>query len=279
MSRFEQQSGILEARGVSYSLPRNASPKKRPQSILHEITFSLAEGEWIMVMGPSGSGKTTLARLLVGLVRPMSGSVLYKGQKIWCSSTDTVGRPDGGWIQRFRQEVRYVPQGSKGTLNPGMKVAEIIAEPIERHTSNSASRNRERVAEVIDQVGLTKELLEAYPERLSGGECRRVSLARALVHPPRVLIADEPTSGLDFRAARGLRDLLQRLRETYSLSIVIISHDPSDLLGQLNRVLVLAGGKIRGILSSRDANVDDICRLMESRGNRSVGGVKHDHEL
>jgi len=233
---------ILRAEEISQSYGARVPRGSRPQPVLREIRFSLHPGECVALIGASGSGKTTLGRILSGLLRPDAGRVLFAGRPMWDRGGCSAERPRQA-VREFRRRVRHILQGARGSLNPGMRVREILAEPVRAHEGASARRAAPRVDAVAHAVGLGARHLESYPGALSGGECRRVALGRALAVPPEVLIADEMFTGLDFWAAQPIAALLRTLAVTQRLGILLITHDLEDVRMLADRVFLLRRGE------------------------------------
>jgi oligopeptide/dipeptide ABC transporter ATP-binding protein len=198
------------------------------------VDLDVEPGQIVAVVGESGSGKTTLAEAVVRLVRPTSGSIEVGGHDLATMSSADV--------QALRRRVQMVFQSAHGSLSPRMQVGSLVTEPYA--IFGVPHDRRRRPEEILAQVDLPPELVNSYPSQLSGGQARRVGLARALVCEPELLVADEPTSGLDAAAAASTARLLGDLRETHGLAIVLITHDLSLVTNLADRVCVMYFGKI-----------------------------------
>jgi peptide/nickel transport system ATP-binding protein len=198
------------------------------------VDLSIERGEIVAVVGESGSGKTTLAEALVRLVRPTGGSIHVDGQ-----DTATMSPAD---VHALRRRVQMVFQSAQGSLSPRLQVGSLVTEPYQIFAIPHDQRMRPD--DILAQVDLPAELLNSYPSQLSGGQARRVGLARALVCEPELLVADEPTSGLDAAAAASAARLLGDLREAHGLAILLITHDLSLVTNLADRVCVMYFGKI-----------------------------------
>lgn len=178
------------------------------------VSFTLRRGETLGIVGESGSGKSTIAKVLIGLEKPFSGKIV-SGAK----------------------SVQMVFQDAVGSLNPRMPVRQTLEEVIKvKHTSMRS------VHELLDIVGLSTAVLEQYPREMSGGQCQRVSIARALACEPDVLIADEPVSALDVSVQARILNLLRELRRRLDLSILLIAHDLAVVKNVCDRVCVMQSG-------------------------------------
>jgi len=200
---------LLEARDVEVTYPRQDAPA------LRDFDLQVDERAAIGIVGESGSGKTTLGRALIGALAPTKGEVLVRG-KPWSE----VGRRDP-----LRRSVQMIFQDPYSSLNPHLTARQTVGEVIRhwhRVGRHAASR---RAADLLADVGLPAAAIDRRPGRLSGGQCQRVGIARALACEPQVLVADEPTSSLDVSVQAQILNLLRSLRETHRLALVIISHD------------------------------------------------------
>ncbi|WP_266078640.1 ABC transporter ATP-binding protein [Haladaptatus caseinilyticus] len=194
------------------------------------VSFDLYPGETLGVVGESGCGKSTLARTLLGLTEPTDGAVEFRGVR-----TTTF---DGDAKHEFRRNAQMVFQDPQSSLNPRRKVGNIIADPLEAAGWNEG-RRRERVRELLGQVGLKEEHYGRYPHEFSGGQRQRINLARALSINPDLVIADEPVSGLDMSVQAQILSLMQDLQEEYGLTYLFITHDLSVIRNVADRVAVM----------------------------------------
>jgi peptide/nickel transport system ATP-binding protein len=198
------------------------------------VDLHIERGEIVAVVGESGSGKTTLAETLVRLVRPTGGSIQLDGRDL-----SSMTRSE---VRDVRRRVQMVFQSAQGSLSPRMQVGSLITEPYK--IFGVPKDQRLQPDEILAQVDLSAELLDSYPSQLSGGQARRVGLARALVCQPELLVADEPTSGLDAAAAATTARLLGDLRDRRGLAILLVTHDLSLVTNLADRVCVMYFGKI-----------------------------------
>lgn len=201
------------------------------------VSFDLRRGETLGLVGESGCGKSTTGRAIVQLTRPTTGAVRFGG-------TDLC-RLKGEELRQVRPRIQMVFQDPISSLNPRRKVSDIVAEPLLAWRKLSADQRTERVREIFDAVGLDHEQVGSWrPHQFSGGQCQRISIARALVLEPEVLICDEPVSALDVSVQAQILNLLREMKQRYGLTLLFISHDLAVVKNISDRVLVIYLGKV-----------------------------------
>jgi oligopeptide/dipeptide ABC transporter ATP-binding protein len=200
------------------------------------VSFTLHAGETLALVGESGSGKTTLAKLFLLLERPTAGALRFDGK-----DTSAFDRDD---LRRYRRSVQTVFQDPYSSLNPRMRVADIVAEPLPPESRTSRAVVAERVREVLQLVDLRRESGALYPHEFSGGQRQRIAIARALVTFPKFLVLDEPVSALDVSIRAQILNLLKRLQAELALAYVIISHDLAAARDLATRLAVMYAGKL-----------------------------------
>ncbi|HCT77010.1 MAG TPA: peptide ABC transporter ATP-binding protein [Micromonosporaceae bacterium] len=201
------------------------------------INLQLHRGETLGVVGESGCGKSTLAKLLVGLEKPTSGSIVVRGKDISKLSSEAT--------RKARRNIQLVMQDPYTSLNPRMTVGDIIAEPFEIHPDVAPKGQiRKRVQDLIELVGLNPDHINRYPHQFSGGQRQRIGIARALALKPEIIICDEPVSALDVSIQAQVMNLLEELQNELGLSYVFIAHDLSVVRHIADRVAVMYLGKV-----------------------------------
>jgi ABC-type glutathione transport system ATPase component len=207
-----------------------------PVVAVRDVSLTLDRGEILGIVGESGSGKTTLGRIVLGLIAPTSGSVVFEGQDV------TYRTPRER--RALTRDIQVIFQDPYGSLNPRQRVEDVIREPLDIHKIGTPAQRRERVHEVMDQVMLADRYRRAYPHELSGGLRQRVGIAAALVLQPKVVVADEPVSALDVSVQAQIIDLLARLQRETSVGMLFISHDLGVVHEISDRVAVMRRGEI-----------------------------------
>jgi len=200
------------------------------------ISLDVHEGETLGLVGESGSGKSTLGRLILRLIEPTSGTVRYKGHDLTQAS-----RSD---MRRLRREMQIIFQDPFGSLDPRMRVADAIAEPLIIHESPTREARRARVAELLKAVGLEESAAQRFPHEFSGGQRQRIGIARALALQPSFIVADEPVSALDVSVGAQIVNLLAQLQREFRLTYLFISHSMPVVRYLSTRIAVMYRGKI-----------------------------------
>ncbi len=237
-------------------------------SAVADLSFEVKEGETLGLVGESGCGKTTVGRLIVGLEEPTSGTIHFEGRPEGVS-----GHRAKVADARLRQMMFQDPYAS---LNPRMRVRDIIAEPLEIQRDGSTTSRTRAVLELLDEVGLPAEAAERYPHEFSGGQRQRIGFARALALKPKMIIADEPVSSLDVSIQAQILNLMQDLRVEHGLSYIFISHDLAVVRYIADRIGVMYLGKLvvgAGLRRRRAGGVADEVERDDDEDDRDAGGV------
>ncbi|MFW3897477.1 ABC transporter ATP-binding protein [Pseudomonas putida] len=218
---------------IEHPGPSNFWGKRAFKRVVHSASLSIAPGETLALVGGSGSGKTTLGRSLVGLVKPCAGAIRFKGVDILKAAN-----------RIHRLQCQMIFQDPFSSLNPRMKIGDILIEPLRHEPGLSASARRERVAQTMLDIGLPEAFAERFPHQLSGGQRQRVAIGRALVRHPQLVIADEPISALDMTIQKQILELFERLQARYGFACLFISHDLSAVERIAHRVAVMHQGEV-----------------------------------
>ena len=227
---------LLEATGLSKSYGSAV--------VVDNVSFQIERGETLGLVGESGSGKSTIARMVLGLIEPTAGSVLFEGQPI------TGVRQ--GKLRPLRRRLQPVFQDPYAALNPRMRVEQIVTEPLVIHERHSVEERRRRCLELLRQVGLEESVMRRFPHEFSGGQRQRINIARALALRPDMLVLDEPVSALDVSVGAQIVNLLRDLQREFHLTYLFISHSMPLVRYLSTNIAVLRGGKLVEF-GSRDA--------------------------
>ena len=231
---------ILKVEGLTKSFGANRA--------LDDVSFTLAPGEVLGIVGESGSGKTTMGRALLGIHQADAGRILYRRPD---GTEAEIARARGEDLRAIRREIRMIFQDPQSSLNSRKTVAQIIGEPIWLAGLARGKELDDRVAHLMERVGLRPEWRERYPHAFSGGQRQRIGIARAIALDPRIIVADEPTSALDVSLRSQMLDLMKQLQDELGLSYILISHDISVIRYMCDRVGVMYRGKLVEIGDTR----------------------------
>ncbi len=201
-----------------------------------DISFTVKKGSVFAIVGESGSGKSTVARLLLRLITPTSGKILFKGKDIQSFKRDS--------LKDFRKSIQIIFQDPFASLNPRMTVYDSISEPLKIHKIIHKSEIKSKVVGILNKVGLQEDILNRYPHEFSGGQRQRICIARALAVSPEIIVADEPLSALDVSIQAQILNILQELQKNSGISFVFISHDLRVVQYFSDEVAVMYLGKI-----------------------------------
>ncbi|MCL5778396.1 ATP-binding cassette domain-containing protein [Limibaculum sp. FT325] len=234
----ETVAPVLETRGLERRFVTHRPLFGAPTVVqaVNGVDLAIREGETFAIVGESGCGKSTLARMLIGLIRPSAGEVLYRGRDI----SHLPAREMRG----LRRELQFIFQDPFSSLNPRMSVGRLIEEPMQAHGIGTPAERRARVAYLLGRVGLRPEHAGRYPHEFSGGQRQRIGIARALASGPRVLIGDEPVSALDVSIQAQVVNMLEELKDEFGLTLIVIAHDLAVIRHMSDRVAVMYLGEV-----------------------------------
>ena len=231
---------LVRAEGLTKTFSqggRNAFGGRETLKAVDDVSLEIGRGETVALVGESGCGKSTMGRLLLRLIEPTSGKVFYEGTELTALSA--------GAMRQMRRHVQMVFQDPFGSLSPRRSVAEIIAEPLEAfRVIRSRRERRERVADLLNQVGLPPSHMDRYPRQFSGGQRQRIGIARAIALDPGFIVADEPVSSLDVSIQAQIVNLMQDLQEKKHFSYLFIAHDLAVVRHIADRVVVMYLGRV-----------------------------------
>ncbi|MCP1438855.1 peptide/nickel transport system ATP-binding protein [Erwinia persicina] len=229
---------ILECSDLTKTFPGPTRLFKRNPHVtaVDRISLQVMPGETLAIVGESGSGKSTLGRLLLRLLAPSQGQVFYQGEEITKAS--------GARLNQLRRELQIIFQDPFASLNPRMTVEHIVGEPLWLHESLSGSQRQEKVAELLQTVGLPAVWARRYPHEFSGGQRQRIGIARALASGPKLLLGDEPVSALDVSVQAQVVNLLESLKQQFGLTMIVVAHGLGVIRHMSDRVAVMYLGQI-----------------------------------
>ena len=238
---------LLEVRNLKKHFPVKKGILSRTVGYVRAVdgvSFSLRKGETFGLVGESGCGKTTVGRSILRLIEPTAGQVVFNGQDLLTLDTEE--------LRQVRGSLQIIFQDPFSSLNPRMNVGKIIAEPIRNHLRDTKAQTRDRVAHLMESVGLHPDQMSRYPHEFSGGQRQRIGIARALALNPMVIVCDEPVSALDVSIQAQVINLLVELQEKMNISYIFIAHDLSVVEHISDRVAVMYLGRIVEMATDRE---------------------------
>jgi oligopeptide/dipeptide ABC transporter ATP-binding protein len=239
-------SVLLEVKNLTKHFPVRSGVFSRVTARVHavdNVSFRIAEGETLSLVGESGCGKSTTGKAILRLLEPTSGSVEWRGRRI-----DTLS---AGQMRPVRRELQAVFQDPYSSLNPRMRAADIVAEPIRNFESAARAQTEARVGRLFEKVGLRRDQMVKYPYEFSGGQRQRLGIARALAPNPRLIVCDEPVSALDVSVQAQVINLLMDLQDELGLSYLFVAHDLAVVEHISHRVAVMYLGRIVELTDKR----------------------------
>ncbi|QSE42062.1 ABC transporter ATP-binding protein [Rhodococcus erythropolis] len=232
------EAPILELKNIHVVHKTRSGSLFKPGTVhaVNDVSIAVRRGATIGIVGESGCGKSTLAKVMVGLQKPTSGDVVFRGRSALTRSA--------GVRKEFGRAISIVFQDPATALNPRMTVADILTDPLDVHGIGNRASRTARVRELVGLVGLPQSALEVIPSQISGGQRQRVAIARALALEPDVIVADEPTSALDVSVRAQILNLLSDIKARLGLGMVFISHDIQTVRYVSDTIVVMNAGRI-----------------------------------
>ena len=230
---------ILKVHGISKQFVKKSifNSKSSVVKAVDDVTFSLKKGDVLVIAGESGSGKSTIAKLILMATNPDSGKIFFEGEQI-------KNNPKS--LKKIRMQCQMVYQDPYDSINPRLKVEDIVSEPLQIHNIGNSLERKKMIINALKEVKLepTEEIAKKYPHMLSGGQRQRVVLARALVIRPKIIIADEPVSMLDVSIRAEILELMKEIQKKNNISFVYITHDLATARYFGQNIIILYLGKI-----------------------------------
>lgn len=230
----------VEDLSVDFVMPGSLWGSKSVVHAVQNVSFGLACGETLGVVGESGCGKSTLGRAVLNLIHPSSGRILWNGKDL--------AKADHRERRLLRREMTIIFQDPLASLDPRMTVGALVGEPLDIFEPNLSREDRhQRIASVLDRVGLPVDAIDRYPHQFSGGQCQRIGIARALISKPKMIVCDEATSALDVSIQAQIVALLGDLSREMGVALMFISHNLAVVRQISDRIMVLYLGKVMEI--------------------------------
>ena len=231
---------LVEIRNLTKAFPLGESifggGAKGEVRAVDDVSLDIEPGETLGLVGESGSGKSTLGRLVLRLIQPTSGSIRFDGRDLLAANPHEM--------RSLRRDMQIIFQDPFGSLDPRMRVEQVITEPLIIHESMDSSSRRARVTELLQAVGLDESALRRFPHEFSGGQRQRIGIARALALRPKFIVADEPVSALDVSVGAQIVNLLAKLQQEFKLTYLFISHSMPLVRYLATRIAVMHRGRI-----------------------------------
>ena len=231
---------LIDVQAISKTFPPSGAGRRDNSAglaVVSEVSFSMEKGEILGIVGQSGSGKTTLARIVLRLLQPTSGRVLFEGNDVFAMTPEQVKT-------NLRARARMIFQHPDSALNPAFTVKKVIEQALRLHSKHPPGDWNDVAASLLGEVGLSADYLGKYPAELSGGEKRRVAICRALATSPVFILGDEPVSGLDVTLQHQILELFLKLREERGLTLLLITHDLAVVRAYADRIGIMHRGRL-----------------------------------
>jgi ABC-type oligopeptide transport system ATPase subunit len=229
---------LVELRNLSKTFSGESifGKNSAPVHAVNDVSLTIERGETLGLVGESGSGKSTLGRMVLRLIEPTSGEVFFEGKNIL--------QAKAAELRHLRRDMQIIFQDPFGSLDPRMRVQDVLAEPFQVHEKFSREEIRKKTADLLRAVGLDASALQRYPHEFSGGQRQRIGIARALALRPNLIVADEPVSALDVSVGAQIVNLLARLQREFELTYLFISHSMPVVRYLATRIAVMRHGKV-----------------------------------
>lgn len=236
---------IVQLRGLCRDFTVKGPKGKQTLQAVRNVNFDIYAGETLGLVGESGSGKSTIGRMIVGLIPASAGEIRLFGEEI-------TGRKGKVTLSRVRHRLQFVFQDPHASMNPRMRISDVIAEPLDTRDGWSRKDRADRVANLLELVGLSRNFADRFPHEFSGGQRQRIVIARALALDPNFIVCDEAVAALDVSMQAQVINLLMDLQDKFGLSYLFIAHDLAVVRAVAKRVAVLYAGEVVELANKRD---------------------------
>lgn len=223
---------ILKVENLSKVYVKKNLFSKEEKKVLKNISFEVKKGEIFSIIGQSGVGKSTIGKIILGIEKESSGKIEFLGENL---------------SKRKKRDIQMVFQDPYSSLNPAMKIKDILAEPLKANGEKNRDIIKEKVKNILNEVGLNEESGDKYPNELSGGQRQRVVIGCAMILKPKLVVCDEPVASLDLAIQKQILDLIKKFNRDYGTTFIFISHDLGVVYNVSDRVMVLYKGEIQEI--------------------------------
>lgn len=223
---------ILKVENLSKEYVKGSFFSKERKEVLKNITFDVKDGEIFSIIGQSGVGKSTIGKIILGIEKATSGTILFLDKEL---------------KQREKRDIQMVFQDPYSSLNPAMKVKDILAEPLRANGVRDKNEILKKIRDILEKVGLGEEFENKYPSDLSGGQRQRVVIGCAMILRPKLVVCDEPVASLDLGVQKQILELIKKFNREYGTTFIFISHDLGVVYNISDRVMVLYKGEIQEI--------------------------------
>jgi ABC-type oligopeptide transport system ATPase subunit len=229
---------LLQIKGLTktFTLEKGLFSKGGAVRAVDDVSFDVAQGECLAIVGESGCGKTTLCRMVLRLIEPDKGEVIFEGEDFFNAK--------GNKLKELRRKIQPVFQDPFGSLNPRFTMARLITEGLFIHGITQRKEIERRLKQTLEEVGLSFKDIKRFPHEFSGGQRQRIGIARAIILEPRLLVADEPVSSLDVSVQAQVLNLLYKMGKDHNLTLLLVAHDLAMVRQMAQRILVMYKGKI-----------------------------------
>lgn len=228
---------ILSIKNLSKIYEKKSFLSSEKKEVLKNINFEVEKGEIFSIIGQSGVGKSTIGKIILGIEKETSGSIEFLGKPL---------------LKREKKDIQMVFQDPYSSLNPAMKIEDILAEPLKANGESDRKEIKNKIKIILKEIGLAEEYMYKYPNELSGGQRQRVVIGCAMILKPKLVVCDEPVASLDLGVQKQILDLIKKFNREYGITFIFISHDLGVVYNISDRVMLLYKGEIQEIRETEE---------------------------